>query len=59
MSDSLYLLIEWVDGNPIVNGATYYETRGECLNAYNRLSSIYKIYPNYKAEFTICVINRG
>jgi hypothetical protein len=43
-----YLLIEWLNGNPIIDGCKHFKTKGECLEYYNKLPKIGSV------EYTIC-----
>lgn len=35
-----YLLVEWLNGNPILDGATYFDSKEECLEYYNNLPKL-------------------
>ena len=46
----LYLLVRWIEGHPILDGAKFAETKQELLNYYNTLPKLQGV------EYTICQI---
>jgi len=50
-----YLLVEWLEGNPIIDGAIYFDTKEECLEYWNNLPK----YAGYNVEYTICRITNA
>jgi len=50
-----YLLVEWLEGNPIIDGAIYFDTKEECLEYWNNLPK----YEGFKIEYTICRITNA
>jgi hypothetical protein len=60
-SDSLpivserYLLVEWLNGNPILDGATYFDSKEECLEYYKNLPKL----KGFDIEHTICRISNA
>lgn len=47
-----YLLIEWIQGKPIIDGAKYADTKQEIMDYYNSLPKL----PKSLVEYTICRI---
>lgn len=45
-----YLLIKWIQGHPIIDGAKYADTNQEVMNYYNSLPKVLGV------EYTICRI---
>lgn len=45
-----YLLIEWINGNPIIDGAKYADTKDELIEYYDSLPKVLGV------EYTICRI---
>ena len=50
-----YLLVEWLEGNPILDGAIYFDTKEKCLEYWNNLPK----YEGFKIEYTICRITNA
>lgn len=47
-----YLLVEWLNGNPILDGSTYFDSKEECLEYYKNLPKL----KGFDIEHTICRI---
>ena len=47
-----YLLIEWIKGHPVVDGAKYADTKQELMDYCNSLPKL----PKSLVEYTICRI---
>ena len=47
-----FLLVQWLNGNPIIDGAIYFDTREDCLKYWESLPKINGI----EIEYTICRI---
>ena len=47
-----YLLIEWIQGHPVIDGAKYADTKQELLDYYDSLPKL----PKSLVEYTICRI---
>ena len=47
-----FLLVQWLNGNPIIDGAIYFETREDCLKYWESLPKI----NGFESEYTICRI---
>jgi hypothetical protein len=47
-----FLLVHWVNANPIIDGAIYFDTREDCLKYWESLPKINGI----EIEYTICRI---
>jgi hypothetical protein len=47
-----YLLIEWIQGHPLIDGAKYADTKQELMDYYNSLPKL----PKSLVEYTICRI---
>ena len=47
-----YLLIEWIQGHPVIDGAKYADTKQELMNYYDSLPKL----PKSLVEYTICRI---
>lgn len=47
-----YLLVEWIKGQPIIDGAKYADTRGELVEYLDQLTKL----PNSLVEYAICRI---
>jgi hypothetical protein len=47
-----FLLVQWVNANPIIDGAIYFDTREDCLKYWESLPKINGI----EVEYTICRI---
>lgn len=60
-----WILMEWVNGNPIFSGASYYDTKEQCLNAANgKEEQLKKLGVNLKlknieVKYTMAPINKG
>ena len=52
--NELYLLIEWLNGNPAIDGAYYFDNKEDAIKYYNDLPKI--IIPGFVIEYTICRI---
>ena len=50
-----YLLVEWLNGNPILDGATYFDSKEECLEYYKNLPKL----KGFDIEHTICRISNA
>jgi len=50
-----YLLVEWLDDNPIIDGAIYFDTKEECLEYWKNLPK----HEGFKIEYTICRITNA
>ena len=50
-----YLLVEWLNGNPILDGATYFDSKEECLEYYKNLPKL----KGFDIEYTICRISNA
>jgi len=50
-----YLLVEWLEGNPLIDGSIYFDSKEECLEYWNNLPK----YAGYKIEHTICRITNA
>ena len=51
----LYILVEWLNGKPMIDGSTYFDTKEECLEYYNNLPKL----AGYDIEYTICRIRNA
>jgi len=47
-----YLLIEWIQGHPVIDGAKYADTKQEIMDYYEALPKL----PKSLVEYTICRI---
>ena len=47
-----YLLIEWIQGHPVIDGAKYADTKQELMDYYDSLPKL----PKSLVEYTICRI---
>ena len=47
-----YLLVEWIQGQPIIDGAKYADTKQELMDYYDSLPKL----PKSLVEYTICRI---
>jgi len=47
-----YLLITWINGNPIIDGCVYADTKEEIMEYYKSLPTIKGV------EYTICRTNK-
>jgi len=47
-----YLLIEWIQGQPVIDGAKYADTKQEIMDYYDSLPKL----PKGLVEYTICRI---
>ena len=47
-----YLLIEWIHGQPVIDGAKYADTKQELMDYYDSLPKL----PKSLVEYTICRI---
>ena len=47
-----YLLIEWIQGQPVIDGAKYADTKQEIMDYYDSLPKL----PKSLVEYTICRI---
>lgn len=47
-----YLLIEWIQGQPVIDGAKYADTKQELMDYYDSLPKL----PKSLVEYTICRI---
>ena len=47
-----YLLIEWIQGHPVIDGAKYADTKQELMDYYESLPKL----PKSLVEYTICRI---
>jgi hypothetical protein len=47
-----FLLVQWLDGAPIIDGATYFDTREDCLKYCESLPKINGL----QIDYTICRI---
>ena len=47
-----YLLIEWIQGHPVIDGAKYADTKQELMDYYDSLPKLQKSL----VEYTICRI---
>gem|GEM_PF-4733869 len=50
-----YILVEWLNGKPMIDGSTYFDTKEECLEYYNNLPKL----AGYDIEHTICRIRNA
>lgn len=50
-----YILVEWLNGKPMIDGSTYFDTKEECLEYYNNLPKL----TEYDIEYTICRIRNA
>ena len=50
-----YILVEWLNGKPMIDGSTYFDTKEECLEYYNNLPKL----AGYDIEYTICKIRNA
>ena len=50
-----YILVEWLNGKPMIDGSTYFDTKEECLEYYNNLPKL----AGYDIEYTICRIRNA
>ena len=50
-----YLLVEWLNGNPILDGAIYFDSKDECLEYHKNLPKI----KSFDIEHTICRISNA
>jgi len=50
-----YILVEWLNGKPIIDGSTCFDTKEECLEYYNELPKL----AGYDTEYTICTIRNA
>ena len=50
-----YLLIEWLNGNPMLDGSTYFDSKEECLEYYKKLPKL----KGFDIEHTICRISNA
>ena len=60
--DKKYLIIEWLNSTPIINGANYYDEKGDALKAaiyLENLAEKSKIMTGVSVEYTICEIYKG
>ena len=58
----LFLIVEWIDDSPSVNGAKYYESKEEALDAALHLEKLNKILSvrfAINVKHTICEIEKG
>lgn len=46
-----YLLIKWLNGDPIIDGCMHFDTKDECLEYYKTLPKIGGV------EYTVCRTN--
>ena len=47
-----YLLVEWIQGQPVIDGAKYADTKQEIMDYYDSLPKL----PKSLVEYTICRI---
>lgn len=50
-----YILVEWLNGKPMIDGSTYFDTKEECMEYYNNLPKL----TGYDIEYTICRIRNA
>ena len=58
----LFLIVEWIDDSPSINGAKYYESKEEALEAALYFEQLNKILPigfAINVKHTICEIEKG
>lgn len=61
-ADKKYLIVEWLNGNPILNGANYYDEKEDALKAALYLEGLAeksKTMTGVSVEYTICEIYKG
>lgn len=46
-----YLLIEWVNGNPIIDGCKHFDSKDDCLKYWREIPKVMDV------EYTICETN--
>ena len=54
----LFLIVEWIDDSPTINGAKYYESKEEALY-FEKLNKILPIEFAINVKHTICEIEKG
>ena len=47
-----YLLVEWIQGHPVIDGSKYADTKQEIMDYYDSLPKL----PKSLVEYTICRI---
>lgn len=51
-----YLLVEWLNDSPIIDGSVYFDTKEECLEYCKSLPNVENLGINIK--YTICRITK-
>jgi hypothetical protein len=60
MNNEKYLVVEWLLGNPIIDGAEYFDSEESAIKSYEiRKELADKLAVNLKISFTICKIRKG
>lgn len=49
-----YLLVEWINDNPLIDGSVYFDTKEECLEYWKSLPNV----ENLGITYTICRITK-
>jgi hypothetical protein len=58
----LFLIVEWIDDSPTINGAKYYESKEEAVEAALHLEKLNRILSEgfaINVKHTICEIEKG
>lgn len=55
MEDIKYVMIHWIDGNPLIDGSMYFDSKEECLNHIKYIEEIVKqVDTKLESTFTMC-----
>lgn len=46
-----YLLIEWINGNPVIDGCKHFDSKDDCLEYWQKMPKVIGV------EYTICETN--